>query len=74
MKPQLRTVRKVAGDAGQIEPLPLSEITLDRAALAHPFNSEHQRRWLSSIKWLRDNSKRGWIADQRQHKLKEPMK
>lgn len=66
MKPQLRTVRKVAGDAGQIEP-----VSLDRA-LALWSTAEHARKYLAAIRYLRESSKSGWVLDKkarRKHEL-----
>lgn len=46
-----------------------SQITLERAAQAHPNNPEHQRRWLAAIKTLRERTRCGWIADKQQPRL-----
>ncbi len=64
--------RRLAAVAAEPTPA-LSPVTLERAAQAHPFNCEHQRRWLASVKTLRESSRRGWIADNRQYRLKEPL-
>ena len=64
--------RRLAAVAADAAP-PLSPVTLERAAQAHPFNCEHQRRWLASVKTLRESIQRGWIADNRQYRLKDPI-